>query len=251
MRKTAFLLLFLILLIPLSYACNAEILYYDFNPKEVENGRAVEVTARVKFTVEATDRDWETGYGLVPSCRFLVESGIVPQDVPLSLLLAVTPSQPMQCCPGNDNFQAQYFKVECESWEQLGCTREIDVTLVPTAPAEGFCDHCGGTSGNPNPSCAEDPNFYWRGPGYYVGYIGAFKGCYYDLAAKGQTQQTYDIRKFSIKVTKPPEPEPTPPTPPSPTPWYAQQVLGPLTVIDLLLLLGIPSIIGIIYVTKK
>ena len=186
--------------------CSAEIISVNF-PESTTAGSPTPITATIRFRVNYKDRDWYTGYYLLPTCRFLVEAGIVPQDVPLFLLATVDPSQPLQCCPGNKNFQAEYIKVTCKWWQQGGCEEEYTITLEPLAPAEGFCDHCGGEYDNPNPSCEEDPNFYWRGEGKYLAYLGVFKGCYYDLREKGENQQQYDLKKTLITVSLPEEEE--------------------------------------------
>ena len=243
MRKILVGIALALLLVPLSMACSARIEGLNFQPKEVYKGEPVKISGRVIFYVSGTDRDWYSGYGTVPSCRFLVEGGIIPQGYPLAIQLGITPSQPIQCCPGNDNFQAKYVTVTCEPWEQFGCKKEIYVTLEPLAPKEGFCDHCAGEGENRNPTCAEDPNFYWKGPGYYVGYLGVFKGCYYDLVSKGEEQEFYDVRKFWLNVKEKEVAPPTPPTPQPEQPWWSKQVAGPITTADLLLILAVVFLI--------
>ena len=234
MRKVLVTLLLALLLIPLSLGCKAEILYVDVEHPTVYKGEPVKVTAKIKFYVSATDRDWYTGYGLIPTCRFLVESGIIPQGYPLMIQLGITPSQPIQCCPGNDNFQAKYVTVSCEPWEQFGCKKEYEITLEPLAPKEGFCDHCAGMGDNKNPSCVEDPNFYWKGPGYYDGYVGVFKGCYYDLVSKGEEQEFYEVKRFWVFIKE----KGTPEIPGLPDlPWWDWQIAGPVTLGDLLIIL--------------
>jgi hypothetical protein len=203
-RKTeifiaSFLLVF-ILSFSAALACSAVIKNINY-PTSVSAGQPATVTATLELSVSATDRSWKEKYGLVPSCLFLAEAGIIPPGYPLAVKWAVVPGPPTRCCPGNLNFQAQEIKVECEAWEQLGCTKTFDVSLSPNAPASGYCDHCAGQYGNTNPSCQQNPNFFWKGAGWYDGYLLVAKGCYYDLQAAGESQQVYATRMFSIQVT--------------------------------------------------
>jgi len=200
MRRLVLISLAWILLVPSVLACSAEIISINYNPQKVEAGSPVEVVATVRYHVGALDRRWDKKYGLIPSCKFLVEAGIVPQENLLALAPLSVYEQPTQCCPGNDNFAASYVVVECEAWEQLGCTKVETIALNPKAPDEGYCDHCGGMYGNQNPSCHQDPNFYWAGEGWYVLGVGVYKGCYYDLISKGEEQEIYDRRTALIYV---------------------------------------------------
>ena len=208
MKRVLLIITAMVLLMgQVALGCKAVIESVDF-PDKAESGKPATITARIKFIVNENypaeyDTDWETGEA--HACRFLVEAGIVPQDVPLFLLATVNPSQPLQCCVGNKNFEAEYIQVKCDPFEKAPCEKEYTITLEPLAPAEGFCDHCGGEYGNPNPSCEEDPNFYWRGEGQYLAYLGVFKGCYYDLREKGENQQQYDLKKSLVSVSLPKE----------------------------------------------
>jgi len=231
MKKILITAMVMLMFAPLALAeCGAEIKGITYNPRPAISGKPVTINATIEFK---------------GPCEYLVEAGIVPQDVPLFLLATVNPSQPIQCCPGNENFQAKYVKVECEWWEFGGCSKTETIVLEPKAPAEGFCDHCAGQYGDTNPTCEEDPNFYYRGPGTYLAYVGVFKGCYFDLASKGEQQQTYDLNKFTIDVKAPSLPS----KPEEEDIWtkiknfLTQQILGPLTMLDLLVLIATLGII--------
>jgi hypothetical protein len=204
-EKKSFALFSLFLLVSIlsfssASACSVVIKNMNY-PTSVQSGQPATVTATLELSVSAADRSWKEKYGLIPACLFEAEAGIQPSGYPLAVKWAVVPGSPTRCCPGNLNFQAQEIKVECESWEQLGCTKTFDVSLSPNAPASGYCDHCAGQYGNTNPTCQQNPNFYWKGTGWYDGYLLVAKGCYYDLQAAGETQQTYAVRMFSIQVT--------------------------------------------------
>jgi len=252
MKKLAWIpLVFLLMIGVVQARCEAYI--YALNvPSNVNSGEPVTVSARIQLKAGGLDR----------KCRFLVEAGIVPQNVPFSLLATVNPSQPFQCCPGSLNFEAQYFDLECPMWE-LYCEKSVDVELHPRAPAEGYCDHCGHMYDNPNPSCSEDPNFFWKGEGWYVGYLGVFKGCYYDLVQRGEEQVQYALRTFSIYVRRAgPSPWPTCGngicdvgenlfTCPSDCLKWDTQIIGPLTLGDLVIIIAIIVVIAIIIKVVK
>jgi len=231
MKLLYFILSFLILAIPVYAQCEARIMAFDFNPKRVEAGSPVLVTALIEIKIPPRE-----------TCTFLVEAGIKPQDLPYTLTFLEVPSQPLQCCPGNDNYRAMLYEYWCGDLI-YHCVEKINVSLSPLAPAPGFCDHCGGMYNNTNPNCEENPDLYWAGEGWYNGILGVYKGCYYELVAEGIPQEVYATSRFSIYVYPPAPPVPPPP----PKPLCQIQVLGlPLTICDLVLLVIIGLVIAVV-----
>lgn len=193
----------MLLVIPIVGACDATIKTVTPNKMKVEKGKPVTVDIWIEFDVGALDRSWRDNI-LVPSCDFLVEASILKpgQILGIPVLASVKNQQQVQCCPGNDNFMAEYLTVECEAWEQLGCSLEDTVTLTINAPEEGYCDHC--SDGTVVPSCSQDPDYYWKGPGWYTLYTATYNGCYNDVVEQGIDFETYSTRRSSIYVSENP-----------------------------------------------
>lgn len=182
-------------------ACSAKIIRMDFEPREADAGKPVQIVSTIEFRVSGLDRSWRgIAPSLRPNCDFLVENAIVPDPQLLSLPLAIKQEE-TQCCSGNDNFKGKYINVECGVTEQLGCTETTQISNTVLAPSTGFCDRCSLKSGNP--SCSVSPDFYYRGDAWYSISTGVYKGCFFDLQAKGEQQQIYDREISTIFVSKP------------------------------------------------
>lgn len=200
-----FMIILLFLVIPVN-ACRAEIISWEYGPDPVNGGRDVSILANVRFNVDVGDRNWWDLDLLDPSCQFLVGAAIVPSD---DLFSIVVEQYPKQCCPANKNFASNYVKIKCTGFNQLSCEEVVQVRLILKAPYEGFCDHCAGMGGNTNPDCILSPDLYWKGEGIYKIKFGIFKGCYYDLVEKEETQYVYDLETRNIDVKDVGAPTPT------------------------------------------
>lgn len=202
MKKIIIVLLLALLVMPIANACDARIISINPDKTTVTKGGSVTTEATIEFTVDALDRSWRKGL-LTPSCDFLTEMSILkPQHILGMPLSIVTNRQEVQCCPGNDNFKAEYLTVECEPLEQLGCSKREIVTLTVNAPEEGYCDHC--SSGTTTPTCSQDPDYYWEGAGWYTLYTAIYNGCYNDVVEQGVNFETYSTRQTSVYVSEQP-----------------------------------------------
>jgi len=178
----------LILFLPLVNAtCSATIVGWDYNPKEVEAGGEVTVNANIEF---------KRGFG--ESCEFLVETAIIPQKFPYTLLPILEVIPHSKCCPANENFDDTKVTFGiCAN--PVGCKKTEKLVLTLKAPTEESYDHCADCEKNPE-NC--EPGFYWNGEGRYIIALAIWNGCEKDV----ETLVNYDKETSLIRVYLPSPP---------------------------------------------
>jgi len=154
--------------IPGDNSIQVKILSWSVYPKEVQPGGTIDVTAKIQITL--TQRN---DYSL------LVESSVVPQGVPYSLLPLLDVIPHAKCCPGNDNFDDAILQETYSVWE-VGYPKTITETvhLQLKAPTPDSYDHCA-----PSGSDRRNPGFYWNGPGEYLVTLSVWNGCASDVTS--------------------------------------------------------------------
>ncbi|MHA1866393.1 MAG: hypothetical protein ACTSWZ_07795 [Candidatus Heimdallarchaeaceae archaeon] len=160
MKRIGMILLFLLVLPSIGYACNAEILSFWYTPEKVNAGDIVEAHTTVRFY---------SNFG--ETCSFLLENSIVPQGIPYSTLpLLSSIYYETKCCPANDNFaDLTYVMDYCT--DTSGCSETKELVQTLKAPTPESYDHC---SQDPIRS---RPGFYWNGAGYYTITSSVWTGC--------------------------------------------------------------------------
>jgi hypothetical protein len=165
----------------------ANIISWDFYPKEVDAGQEVTITARIGIE-----------HAYLQACNVLVEASIVPKGVPYSVYPFFVRIEPSKCCPENENFDDKLIEVE----QGIPAYEIVDVTLKLKAPNPMSYDHCADCSKEPE-RCK--PGFYWNGEGYYDITLSTWNGCWKDLH---ENLKKFDGKLSSIYVRAPYNPSP-------------------------------------------
>lgn len=178
MNKKIFMpILMVCLFLSISFACNGKIITMESSKQVYEDGEITEIC----FDIELQANSFE-------KCTFVIDVGIMPHNVPFSILVPMTYDPSVMCCRGNDNYDNGRFVLE---GGLLGSTESMTVCLYPEMPQPDSFDHCASTEERLT------GGFYHALNGEYSVKSWLVKDCYFALG--GEEQVTYDTQGLYVE----------------------------------------------------